>query len=77
MYRMEIVRAFNSNSLHTDIVIKRTYEEPLFRASDIGEVLDISSIRSVIRDYNDKEKVVHSMHTSAVAKNGDMIVNTI
>ena len=60
---MDIVRAFNSNSLHTDIVIKGTYEEPLFRASDIGEVLDVSSIRSVIRDYNDQEKVVHTMHT--------------
>jgi len=36
---MEIVRAFNANKLHTNIVISGTTEEPLFRASDIGEIL--------------------------------------
>ena len=60
---MDIVKAFNSNELHTEIVIKGTQENPLFRASDIGIVLDISTIRSVIRDFNETEKVVHSMHT--------------
>jgi prophage antirepressor-like protein len=60
---MDIVKAFNSNELHTEIVIKGTHEEPLFRASDIGIILDISTIRSVIRDFNNTEKVVHSMHT--------------
>lgn len=60
---MDIVKAFNSNELHTEIVIKGTYETPLFRASDIGQVLDISSIRSVIRGFNDTEKVVHTTHT--------------
>ena len=33
---MEIVRAFNENNLHTNIVIKGTHNDPLFRASDIG-----------------------------------------
>ena len=60
---MDIVKAFNSNELHTEIVIKGTYEIPLFRASDIGQVLDISCIRSVIRGFNDTEKVVHTTHT--------------
>ena len=60
---MDIVKAFNSNNLHTEIIIKGTYNDPLFRASDIGNVLDISTIRSVIRDFNETEKVVHSMHT--------------
>ena len=60
---MDIVKAFNSNDLHTEIVIKGTQYDPLFRASDIGIVLDISTIRSVIRDFNETEKVVHSMHT--------------
>lgn len=44
---MEVVKAFNENNLHTEIVIKGTYQEPLFRASDIGTILDISTIRSV------------------------------
>lgn len=60
---MEIVKAFNSNNLHTEIVIKGTINEPLFRASDIGTVLDMSAIRSVIRDFSDSEKVVHTTHT--------------
>ena len=60
---MEIVKAFNSNNLHTNIVIKGTYNNPLFRASDIGEILEVTSIRSVIRSFDDTEKVVHSMHT--------------
>ena len=60
---MDIVKAFNANDLHTEIVIKGTINEPLFRASDIGVVLDITTIRSVIREFDDSEKVVHTMHT--------------
>jgi len=57
---MGIVKAFNSNDFHTEIVIKGTVNDPLFRASDIGVVLDIASIRSVIRDYDESEKVLHT-----------------
>jgi len=60
---MDIVRAFNSNELHTEIVIKGTNDKPLFRASDVGVVLDITTIRSVIRDFDDSEKIVHTMQT--------------
>ncbi len=61
--RMDIVKAFNANDLHTEIVIKGTIDDPLFRASDVGVVLDIASIRSVLRDFDESEKVVHTMHT--------------
>jgi prophage antirepressor-like protein len=60
---MEIVKAFTENNLHTEIVIKGDVNNPLFRASDIGVILEISTIRSVIRDFDNSEKVVHSMHT--------------
>jgi len=60
---MDIVKAFNSNELHTEIVIKGTYDNPLFRASDIGVVLEISNIRTSIQLFNDTEKVVHTMDT--------------
>ena len=60
---MDIVKAFNTNELHTEIVIKGTIDDPLFRASDVGVVLDIASIRSVLRDFDESEKVVHTMHT--------------
>ena len=60
---MEVVKAFNSNNLHTEIIIKGTYDKPLFRASDIGNVLEMSNIRVIINNFNETEKVVHSMHT--------------
>ena len=60
---MEIVKAFNTNTLHTEIVIKGTLENPLFRASDIGEVLEINNIRTSTLHFDDTEKVVHSMNT--------------
>ena len=60
---MDVVKAFNSNQLHTEIVIKGTYDEPLFRASDIGEILEIANIRTTIQNFDDTEKVVHSMDT--------------
>ena len=60
---MDIVKAFNTNDLHTEIIIKGTVNDPLFRASDIGVVLDITTIHSVIRDFDESEKVLHTMHT--------------
>jgi len=60
---MDIVKAFNTNSLHTEIVIKGTHEEPLFRASDIGLILDIKQIRTSIKDFTIHEKVAHTMDT--------------
>ena len=60
---MDIVKAFNSNSLHTEIVIRGTHEEPLFRASDIGVVLDIANIRTSIQHYDDTERHVSTMDT--------------
>ena len=47
---MEIIKVFNSNNLHTEIVIK-------------GTVLEMSNIRTSINDFNDSEKVVHTMDT--------------
>ena len=60
---MEIVKAFNSNELHTDIVIKGTTENPLFRASDIGNILEISNIHSSLKDFDNDEKVIRESET--------------
>lgn len=65
---MEIVKAFNTNNLHTDILIKGSYKEPLFRASDIGEVLEITNIRSSIQHFNSIQKCVQTMDTSTGPK---------
>ena len=66
---MEIVKAFNSNSLHTEITIKGTLNDPLFRASDIGAILEISNIRTTINEFNETEKVVHTMNTHGGTQN--------
>jgi prophage antirepressor-like protein len=60
---MDIIRAFTTNNLHTEIVIKGTVDAPLFRASDVALILEISNIRSSIKDFNESEKVVQTMTT--------------
>ena len=60
---MDIVKAFNTNDLHTEIVIKGTIDDPLFRASDVGVVLELSNIRATIVDFDDSEKVVNKVYT--------------
>jgi prophage antirepressor-like protein len=60
---MDIIKAFNSNNLHTEITIKGTQDDPLFRASDIALILDIKQIRSSIQDYDNDEKVVEKLDT--------------
>jgi len=58
---MDIVKAFNSNNLHTEITIKGTVNSPLFRASDIGAVLEMGNIRTSIVEFDSSEKVVQVM----------------
>jgi len=65
---MEIVKAFTDNNMHTNIVIKGTYNEPLFRASDIGEILEMGNIRTSIQNFDKTERHVHSMDTSTGIK---------
>ena len=55
---MEIVKSFSENNLHTEIIIKGTFDNPLFRASDIGIILDISNINQNIKDYDDTKKIL-------------------
>jgi prophage antirepressor-like protein len=65
---MEVVKAFNSNNLHTEIVIKGTINDPLFRASDIGEILEMGNIRTSIQQFDETERHVHTMDTSTGPK---------
>lgn len=60
---MDIIMAFTTNTMHTEIVIKGTVEAPLFRASDVALILEISNIRASIKDFNESEKVVQTMTT--------------
>ena len=55
---MEVVKAFNSNNLHTEIVIKGTFENPLFQANQIGKILELANINENLKDFNENEKVI-------------------
>ena len=65
---MEVVKAFTTNNMHTDIVIKGTINEPVFRASDIGEILEMGNIRTSIQHFDETERHVHTMDTSTGPK---------
>ncbi len=60
---MEIIKAFQNNELNIPISIIGSSQEPLLRASDIGTVLGISNIRTTIAEFDNTEKVVHTMDT--------------
>jgi len=60
---MEVVKAFNNNELHTEIIIKGTKEEPLFRASDVGAILGLTNIHASIQNFNEKQKVINITYT--------------
>lgn len=60
---MEIVKAFTTNNLHTEIIIKGTINEPLFRASDVGQILDMTNIRTNIQNFDNTEKVIYTIET--------------
>lgn len=55
---MELVKAFNNNELTHTIKIKGTYEEPLFRLSDIGSILELVNPRQSIKDFDESEKIL-------------------
>ena len=66
---MEIVKAFTENNLHTPITICGTRERPLFRASDIGVVLDIPYIHTNIGGFDETEKILLPTKTSGGNQN--------
>jgi len=41
-----------------NIQLYGTYEEPLFKAKDMGDLLEMSNIREVIKNFNSKQKGV-------------------
>ena len=61
---MDIVKAFISNEETCNINIKGTYEDPLFQASQIGKLLGIKKIRNTISDFDEDEKIAHTMGAS-------------
>ncbi len=58
---MDIIKSFKNNDIGINITIKGTHEEPLFRAIDIGTILEIVNIRTSIQDFDKTEK--YGVHT--------------
>ncbi len=51
------------------ITIYGTYEEPLFKAKDIGDLLDIKNIRDTIKDFDDACKIKINVGNADVGNN--------
>ena len=54
-----LVKQFNG----LNIQVYGTFEEPLFKAKDIGELLEIKNIYSSTSKFSNKDKRLHSMET--------------
>jgi prophage antirepressor-like protein len=48
-----LTKQFNS----LNIQVYGTYDEPLFKAKDIGDLLEIKNVKDTIKNYNDKQKL--------------------
>lgn len=60
---MDIIQIFTNNNLSQSIDIQGTIDEPLFRASQIADLLDIACIHTSLRNFDSDEKAIRSMHT--------------
>lgn len=53
---MDILKFFNLNNKNVEINISGTIEDPLFKANQIAELLDIVNIKQNMKDFNDEQK---------------------
>jgi prophage antirepressor-like protein len=60
---MDIIKAFENNDMQMHITIQGSHEEPLFRASDIAAVLEMTNIRVMMKDFDATEKGVRIAYT--------------
>ncbi len=60
---MDLVKAFTENNQTVRVNIQGTYDDPLFQANQIGELLDIKNIRDTISKFDDDEKGVGTTDT--------------
>ena len=60
---MDIIQIFTNNDLSQSIDIQGTIDEPLFRASQIADLLDISNIHTSLRNFDSDEKTIRSVYS--------------
>ena len=66
-----MIKQFNN----LNITIYGTCEEPLFKAKDIGDLLEMSNIREVIKNFNERQKVVSLTDTLGGQQNTTFLTN--
>jgi prophage antirepressor-like protein len=64
-----LVKTFEQNN----ITIYGTFDKPLFKANDIGDLLGISNIRESIKDFTDKQRSVSLTDTGFGIKETTML----
>lgn len=60
---MDLVRTFQADTVTKSVTILGTREEPLFKASDIADILGINNVRAVTADWDSSEKHVTAIDT--------------
>jgi len=60
---MDILKAFVFNNDEHNITILLENDKPFFRASEIGNILDIKCIRSSIVNFDIDEKIIRTTST--------------
>lgn len=60
---MDIIKKFNNENRDLEVRIMGDYIKPLFVARDIAKILDIKDINSTIRDFDNDQKGMHTVHT--------------
>jgi prophage antirepressor-like protein len=62
---MDIVKALVFNEEINNINIIGTYEEPLFQANQVAKILEIKNINSIIKFFDNDEKIIKSTNESS------------
>lgn len=60
---MDIIKAFTNNTTEYKINISGTYEDPLFRTSDIANILDIKCVHTSTNEFNESERIYNKIET--------------
>ena len=62
-YHMNIIKSFIDNKVGYNITIKGTERHPLFKSTDVAEILGFKQIRCAIKDFDETERVCIPINT--------------
>lgn len=62
-YNMDIVKTFHDNDFTKEISILGTQDDPLFKATDVAELLGLGNVHQSLLDFDESEKVLRTSST--------------